>query len=378
MRYVLIFPGLQEVHLSKDVGLIPRYLANNPENEVIIVTDREVTFQQKGIHFVRLKEGFIRFNLHLLHWIFRNRNNIQVLQVFHFSKYHFLFALILRIIGTDIVTYLKMDADNPTVSRWERRSNWFRKQLYRIGWAPFDIISIETEICYKRIVKLWPFIKDKFVLVPNGVDDKALDGLESFTNSGVNAYGEYFLYVGRVGVYQKATELLLDAFNDISGSVRHNLVLAGPVDDAFLCNWKIHANGRYANIAERVFFIGNVSLKRKLYQLYRCSQAFVLPSRWEGSSLALLEAASIGCYLVATDVGASREIIDLTNNGEVIPADDIASLKAALLRASVKDIDRSKRVHSVAVIREKYSYSRICSELELLFSRFISRRSNRG
>ncbi len=63
---------------------------------------------------------------------------------------------------------------------------------------------------------------------------------------------------------------------------------------------------------------------------YQAADLFVLPSRWEGLSNALLEAMSCALPSIATAVGGNREVIDHGSSGLLVPPDDPASLASAL------------------------------------------------
>jgi glycosyltransferase involved in cell wall biosynthesis len=72
---------------------------------------------------------------------------------------------------------------------------------------------------------------------------------------------------------------------------------------------------------------------RQLREWYRQADIFVMPSYFEGLSLALLEAMSCGLPVLASDVAAVRGISDGTA-GRAIPPGDIEALVAALRWAS--------------------------------------------
>jgi glycosyltransferase involved in cell wall biosynthesis len=59
------------------------------------------------------------------------------------------------------------------------------------------------------------------------------------------------------------------------------------------------------------------------------ADVFVAPSRWEGMSLAMLEAMACGRSIVATDVPGAREAID--GNGAVVPVESPEAIAQALL-----------------------------------------------
>ena len=62
----------------------------------------------------------------------------------------------------------------------------------------------------------------------------------------------------------------------------------------------------------------------------RAADLFVLPSRTEGLSNALLEAMATGIAVVATAVGGAVDLIEDGENGRLVPADDREALAGAL------------------------------------------------
>jgi len=67
-------------------------------------------------------------------------------------------------------------------------------------------------------------------------------------------------------------------------------------------------------------------------ELLAAADLFVLPSREEGPSLALLEAMAAGLPIVATDIPGTRELVTDGQHGLLVPGQDIDALSAAILR----------------------------------------------
>jgi len=61
---------------------------------------------------------------------------------------------------------------------------------------------------------------------------------------------------------------------------------------------------------------------RRLSRLLAWADVFVLPSRWEGAPLTIIEAQRLGCVPIATDVGAVSELIDHNVDGILLRATD--------------------------------------------------------
>lgn len=84
---------------------------------------------------------------------------------------------------------------------------------------------------------------------------------------------------------------------------------------------------RRLGLEEAVVFLGT---RRDVPELLAVSNAFVLPSLWEGLSLALIEAMASGLPVVATDVsGSSLAVVD-GETGWLVSPGDPAPLAAAL------------------------------------------------
>lgn len=65
-------------------------------------------------------------------------------------------------------------------------------------------------------------------------------------------------------------------------------------------------------------------------EIYRHSDIAVLPSYSEGLPKSLLEAAACGLPIVTTDTSGCREVVDVDQNGYLVPIRDPESLAAAL------------------------------------------------
>jgi glycosyltransferase involved in cell wall biosynthesis len=105
---------------------------------------------------------------------------------------------------------------------------------------------------------------------------------------------------------------------------------------------------------------------------------FVLPSRWEGLSLALAEAMGAGRAVVATDVGGNPEVVRHGQTGLLVPSMDPAALTAALaslandpaLRASLGDA-------ASADARARFSIEEHVRQLSALYRQGLGERASR-
>ncbi len=86
---------------------------------------------------------------------------------------------------------------------------------------------------------------------------------------------------------------------------------------------------RVKNLAKQFQFTGYVQDPMAYLRRMDC---FVLPSRREDFSLALLEASYCGLPCIAFDVGGNREIISDGNTGWVVEPDDVAGMAEKILQ----------------------------------------------
>jgi L-malate glycosyltransferase len=82
-------------------------------------------------------------------------------------------------------------------------------------------------------------------------------------------------------------------------------------------------------VSDRVRFVGRVE---DLPRYLSAMDAFVLPSRSEGFSNALIEAMAASLPVVATNVGGNGEAVEDGVSGLLVPADDWGALADAMIR----------------------------------------------
>jgi len=162
-----------------------------------------------------------------------------------------------------------------------------------------------------------------------------------------------FLFVGRL-VPQKGIDVLLEALNLLSRDIPWKLTLAGDGPQ-----WTaIAGQAARLGVADRIRFLGWCG-KEQLQTIYRSADIFVLPSRDEGMSNALLEAMASGLPVVCTDVAGMRDVIAPGENGMIVPQEDPKALSEALL-ALIEDAGKREtlgRAGRIQVVRQ-FSWTR--------------------
>ncbi len=162
---------------------------------------------------------------------------------------------------------------------------------------------------------------------------------------------------------QKGFDLLIDALARVEG-VSLRIVGDGP-DRAGL-----ESQAADLDLSDRITFVGWLDDPRP--ELAR-ADVFVLPSRYEGLPLSIIEAMFAELAIVVTDVGSVRELIPDDETGLVIPPKNVAALADTLTRV-VSDADLRRRIGSAARERalEHFSLEVMVSRYRALYDRVMA------
>jgi L-malate glycosyltransferase len=123
-------------------------------------------------------------------------------------------------------------------------------------------------------------------------------------------------------LYIRAAAIVLQQFPHASFSI------AGEVLESDYFN-ELQKLVEELNLSERFHFVGGVANPR---EHLRSADLFVLPSRSEGFSNAIIEAMAASLPVVATNVGGNAEAVQDGLTGFVVPPEDVGALADAMIR----------------------------------------------
>jgi glycosyltransferase involved in cell wall biosynthesis len=197
------------------------------------------------------------------------------------------------------------------------------------------MILPNSESEYQRVMKAYPSTI-KYKVVPNGIDPQLFQ-----YDSSIAKDDNLILCVARIeGIKNQLN--LIKALNN----TRFKLVLIG--------NHSVNQQAYYEecrNIAAaNIEFIEHLP-QHELVAYYQKARVHILPSWFETTGLSSLEAAAMGCNLVITDKGDTREYFE--DHATYCDPADPANILTAVEQASITSYDPSLREK----ILKKYTWA---------------------
>lgn len=365
-RYGMIYLKSTNVHLVKDMGMIPYKLHNNFGYDSTLITFKngEYTYQNnivKGLKLEFIKKKFNSYTIDGSLYLLKNSKKYDVLQMFHVTLSSVCYSIIYKCFNRNGKLYLKLDCSEKLVERIEKLSK-FKRKLLSIFFNKYNLISVEQKKLYNDLTKLIPSLKENLMVLPNGVDFNFLSKLNLSYDY---KYKEnIILNIARVGAEEKNTMMLLNAFKNIPEdiSAKWKLRLVGPIEAGFekIFNKFIEDNER---LKKRIDLIGNIDDRQSLFNEYKLSKIFSLTSDFESFGIAFIEAAAFGNVIISTDVGIAHEIVKI-NNGALVDINDEKSLEVALTKFMKKENLQKESIETYNITKENFDWDIIIEKLQ--------------
>jgi glycosyltransferase involved in cell wall biosynthesis len=192
------------------------------------------------------------------------------------------------------------------------------------------------------------------VWMPYAVDGRRFQEVEpgALSDKGIEdlLQQRYALFVGQMKL-RKGWDVLMRAIPYIDGSLVSKFVFVSPTSVQEPPSFYRLTNE--VGVQNRVMYIGRAS-NQTLKELYRAASVVVIPSRYEGFGLPILEAFEMGKPVVASDVVAINEVVKHGYNGYLLPPNDPHGLAIGISTVLRDDALRSHLVRGGRETLEAY------------------------
>lgn len=215
----------------------------------------------------------------------------------------------------------------------EDRSFLSRLVIKTLSWVTILLShkTIAVSDAIKKSTANWPFVKNKIIVIKNGVaEPKFLNREEArkelCSRTGKELPADAFI-VGTVAELHKnkGLQYAIEAMAKITPNdpTLYYFIIGGGEEMG-----NLQAIIRDRNIENRVFLLGFTQNASRFLTAF---DIFVLPSLTEALGLVILEAGLAGLPVIATNVGGIPEIIENKQTGLLVPLRDNDSIKESIM-----------------------------------------------
>lgn len=241
--------------------------------------------------------------------------------------------------------------------------------------APFvDKVVTVSESLEREMLKVVSLKKDKICTISNGIDLEKYDVTKDYQliieEIGMN---NSFPIIGAVGNVKpvKGYDILIKAAVSIREQY-HNAKFLIFGDTTEYKEYKEILDKlilKY-DLTRQIKFMGYRSDVVKYLPIF---DMYVLPSRSEGLSVALLEAMLFRKPIVATNVGGNMAALENGKNGLLVPPEDPEALSKSMLRLlSDKNLSKVLSANASGTVRTKYSLDKMTENYKELYLTIVS------
>lgn len=250
-----------------------------------------------------------------------------------------------------IVSHFKTGRASTHSSLFYALKHWMYLCVVYVGLIRANHVIAVSQATKNELVSHYPFVEKKVSVTYEGVDPLlATPALPKIAKP-------YFLYVGNFYPH-KNVDTLIHALKDSGNS--SELVLVGKKD---IFAQKVKQLVSELGLLARVHFIHDCS-DAELSGLYSNALSLVVPSLMEGFSLPPIEALSLGCPVICSDIPVHKEI--LGDVPEYFAPKDTQVLAQLLSSAAKNKIHLKKE--SVKELLSKYSWETMANHTRTIYA----------
>ena len=365
-KILTLFPyPLLDVHLIKDVGMVPYWIARNSHENARLVAPKTESASyptaEQMIPELQLDLTSSASRLSRLKALVTHARSTHLLNLYFWGNETFALGLLYKALHPSGKIYVKTDLNSDDVRRLKNpKGTWLEKRFISI----VDRVSAESTVTVDALRRAYPELSDRILKVPNGFDDRWLDTPENSIPDW-KAKENLAITVGRIGLAEKDHETLLEALAHCDlGDWKFAFV--GPILPAFqekLDQFKL----RFPEKAAALLTPGNVQDRDELAQWYRRAKVFVLSSKTESFGITLVEALCFSLRLLVSDqVTSAQDLIENGRWGQLHRSGDPSDL-AQKLQGLFRDPELEAKTQGVAEkARSRYRWSKIVEPIVAL------------
>tara|TARA_B110000003_G_C16636412_1_gene528606 strand:- start:249 stop:1382 length:1134 start_codon:yes stop_codon:yes gene_type:complete len=167
-------------------------------------------------------------------------------------------------------------------------------------------------------------------------------------------------------VEQKSLDFLIKTFYEFKNlDIKSKLILVGSGPQTT----KLKIMAKKLEVYEKIIWI---EYAENVLEILKLSDVFVLPSKYEGFGLVLLEAMFAKKPIIATKVSAIPEVIQDNWNGLLIKHGDIKDFKRKLLKIKMSKINKKLIKNSQKTLKTKFNFNKMIIKTNKIYEEAIN------
>ena len=346
-KHIVAFSALfQEMFLSKDIFLVPYYIAKETGGELTYyyinnLGNTEIPQKHRGatlLHVETKNEAMA-----MMKTIVRNARKIDVLFINGSSAKHMTAVFLYKKINPGGKVIIFGDMEAPQAKELYKNnfmystgfSGKIKKFLTNFFFHNVTYIVANTE-AHGYMERLfmrngWSGLLHFYPLV----DDEKYNSF-GITRKTFTKKENIMVCVGRIGNYQKNTEMLLEALHKVDLK-DWKIYMIGPITNSFNLNDGGDFQKKIDDFfdecpqhKDKLIFTGMIYDQKTLFEYYNRAKILLMTSRHEGFANVYSQAAAMGCFIVSTDVGGADVCSNYWAFGEKLPQENSDALADVL------------------------------------------------
>lgn len=204
-------------------------------------------------------------------------------------------------------------------------------------------------------------MQKKVKVVYNAIDFKRVDG--SLTENRV--FDKNNVVIGNVARFEpeiKGQDILLDAMEKLVKTYPNiKCLFAGAPDKSHQEQYTRLKNKMEKQYPNNILFMGNVD---DIADFLRKIDIFVLPSRFEGFGLSLVEAMAMEVPCIASKLAGPEEVLEYGKKGILFEKEQVEDLIEAIERVIENySYEKEKAMQNSTYVKEKYNIENMTEQL---------------
>lgn len=251
----------------------------------------------------------------------------------------------------------------PVWKAWFRSLNHKHMEILKLERFAFDprctaMVIVNSRMVLEEILKYYNFPRERILLIPNGVQPRPIssrDRMHIRNQYGLSSEETVVLFAG-TGWKRKGLYFAAEAIRALKGQAK--LLVVG------------QGSSKYASLSHNTIFAGPTTC---VAPFYAAADIFLLPTIYDPSSNACLEALASGLPVITTFSNGFSELLENEAElGNVVEVGDVGGLTVALERWLPREkraISRHMRMEAAAAFSVERNAQQTLDAIKIATSR---------